>query len=70
VNDTITLLLNGDQRFVDCEVLLKHLAVALRGRELVAGVVHQISIDREGGVTVDGLKAYTPTRPQIAAKGA
>lgn len=68
--DKLTILLDGDNRYLDAETLLKHIAIALRGRELVAGVVHSLEVDREGGVWLNGMKAYTPVRPNIAKKGA
>lgn len=68
--DRLSIQLDGDNRYVDAETLLKHISAALRGRDLVGGVVHQIEVDREGGVWLNGMKAYQPKRPQIAAKGA
>jgi hypothetical protein len=68
--DKLTILLDGDARYLDAEVLLKHISRALRGREFAAGIVHQLEIDREGGVRLNGIKVYTPARPLIAKKGA
>lgn len=68
--DRLTILLDGDKRYVDAETLLKHISAALRGRDLVAGVVHQIEVDKEGGVWLNSMKFYTPARPNIAKKGA
>jgi len=66
--DKLTILLDGDKRYLDAEVMLKHIGRALRGSELVAGVVHSIEVERDGSVRINGMVQYTPPRPLIAEK--
>lgn len=63
--DSITLRIDGDNRHVSPEVLLKQVANALRGMSLKAGS-HDIVIERGGAVWLDGSKVYEPARPLIA----
>lgn len=67
--DSITLRIDGNNRHISPEVLLKQVANALRGMSLKAGS-HDIVIERGGSVWLNGEKAYTPARPQIAKRGA
>lgn len=67
--DAITLHISGNNRYISAEVFLKHVAAALRDTTLKAGE-HRIEIDSEGGIWLNGMKVYTPSRPQIAKKGA
>lgn len=67
--DTITLNISGDNRYISAEVFFAQIAKALRTTDLKAGE-HSIIVDREGGVWLGVEKIYTPSRPQIAQKGA
>lgn len=67
--DSVTLRIGGDNRHISPEVLLKQIANALRNMSLKAGD-HDIVLDRDGSVWLDGMKVYEPSRPRIAAKGA
>lgn len=67
--DAMTLHIDGDNRHVSVEVLLKQVAAALCGISLKAGE-HRIEIDRQGGVWLNGMKVYEPARPLIAKRGA
>lgn len=67
--DSITLRIDGDNRHVSPEVLLKQAANALRGMSLQSGD-HDIVIQRDGAVWLDGQKVFEPSRPQIAKRGA
>jgi hypothetical protein len=65
--DSLTVHIGGKNRAISPEVFFKHLAAALRGRDLLAGE-HDVVIERDGCVWLDGTKVYEPKRPQIAAR--
>ncbi len=67
--DSVTLRISGDNRHLSPDVVFSQLAKALRNMSLKSGS-HDIVIERDSSVWLDGLKVYTPARPQIAAKGA
>lgn len=67
--DAITLHIDGDNRHISPEVLLVQIARALRDTSLKAGT-HEILIDSEGSVWLDGEHVYAPARPNIAGKRA
>lgn len=68
-SDKLTLTLSGTNRVISTEVLLKHVAQALRHVELSNGE-HTIEIHRDGAISVNGMVAYVPARPLIAKMGA
>lgn len=68
-SDKLTLTLSGTNRAISTEVLLKHIATALRHVELTNGT-HEIEVHRDGAISVNGIVAYVPARPQIANRGA
>lgn len=67
--DSITLRIDGDNRHISPEVLLKQVANALRNMSLKAGQ-HDIVIEGDGAIWLDGLKVFEPSRPLIAKRGA
>ncbi len=67
--DYITLKIDGDNRYLSAEVVLKQVAAALRGVSLKGGQ-HDIMIEKTGAVWLDGSKVFEPSRPQIAKRGA
>lgn len=69
MNDQLMIFIAGGRRVVSAEVLLKHIAVALRTVDLSAGH-HRIEIYRDGSITINGQLAYTPPLPLNGAKSA
>lgn len=67
--DSITLRIDGDNRYLSAEVVLKQVAAALRGVSLKGGQ-HDIVIERDGSVWLNGMLIYTPSKPLIAKRGA
>lgn len=67
--DSIRLHIDGDNRHISPEVLLKQVANALRDMSLKAGD-HDIILDRDGSIWLNNMKIFEPSRPLIAKRGA